>query len=100
MVKVVVNGCNGKMGRIISELVDKNENMILKGGIDIEDFGILKYPVYTDAFKMPEKPDVIIDFSVPKATFKILEYAKEKNVPIVIATTGFNIEEEEKIKEY
>ena len=52
MIEVMVNGCNGKMGRIISELVDKNENMILKGGIDIEDFGILTYPVYTDAFKM------------------------------------------------
>ena len=100
MIEVMVNGCNGKMGSIISELVDKNENMVLKCGVDKIDTGLLTYPVYTDVSLVPEKPDVIIDFSVPIATFNILEYAKIKQVPIVIATTGFTPEEEKKIKEY
>lgn len=100
MIEVMVNGCNGKMGNVISSLVDKNENMVLKCGVDKVDTGLLTYPVYTKITQIPEKPDVIIDFSVPIATFNILEYAKANNVPIVIATTGFNDEEEERIKEY
>lgn len=100
MIEVMVNGCNGKMGNIVCELVDKNENMILKCGADKIDTGLLTYPVYTDLDKISEKPDVIIDFSVPIATFKVLEYAKKNNIPIVIATTGFTVEEEKKIVEY
>ncbi len=100
MIEVMVNGCNGKMGQIVSELVDKNKNMILKCGTDKVDTGYLTYPVYTDLGQIPEKPDVIIDFSIPVATFNVLEYAKENNVPIVIATTGFTGEEEKKIAEY
>ena len=45
-------------------------------------------------------PDVIIDFSIPVATFGVLEYAKKNNVPVVIATTGFTGEEEKKIVSY
>lgn len=100
MIEVMVNGCNGKMGNVVSELVDKNENMILKCGADKVDTGLLTYPVYTDLDKISEKPDVIIDFSVPIATFKVLDYAKQNNVPIVIATTGFTGEEEKRIVEY
>ena len=100
MIEVMVNGCNGKMGQIVGELVDKNENMVLKCGVDKVDTGYLTYPVYTDVNQITEKPDVIIDFSIPVATFVILEYAKKNNVPVVIATTGFTGEEEKKIIEY
>lgn len=100
MIEVMVNGCNGKMGQIVSELVDKNENMVLRCGVDKINTGYLTYPVYTDCNQIVEKPDVIIDFSIPVATFKILEYAKNNKVPVVIATTGFTGEEEKKITEY
>lgn len=100
MIEVMVNGCNGRMGQIVSELVDKNENLILKCGADQNDTGFLTFPVYTDLNQITEKPDVIIDFSVPVATFHVLEYAKKNNIPIVIATTGFTGEEELKIAEY
>ena len=100
MIEVMVNGCNGKMGQIVCDLVDKNQNMILKCGADKVDTGYFTYPVYTDLDKISEKPDVIIDFSIPVATFGVLEYAKKNNVPVVIATTGFSGEEEKKIVEY
>lgn len=100
MIEVMVNGCCGKMGNLVCELVDKNENMILKCGTDKVDSGYLTFPVYTNLDSIPEKPDVIIDFSVPVATFNILEYAKKNQIPVVIATTGFNEEEEKKILEY
>ena len=100
MLQVMVNGCNGKMGRIVTQLVDKDESIILKCGVDKDNLGDLTCPVYTNLSQITEKPDVIIDFSVPVATFNILEYAKEKRVPVVIATTGFTEEEEKKISEY
>ena len=100
MIEVMVNGCNGKMGQIVCDLVDKNPNMILKCGADKVDTGYFTYQVYTNLDKIPEKPDVIIDFSIPVATFGVLEYAKKNNVPVVIATTGFTGEEEKKIVEY
>ena len=89
MLKILVNGCNGKMGKTVCNIIDKDTELELCGGIDK---GI--------ETKINIKPDVIIDFSVPKGTFSILEYAKENKLPIVIATTGFTAEEEKRIKEY
>ncbi len=100
MINVMVNGCNGRMGQIVCDLVNKNSNMVLMGGIDIADLENTSFPVYKDLGKIPKKPDVIIDFSIPVATFNILEYAKDKNIPLVIATTGFSKEQDDKILEY
>lgn len=100
MINVMVNGCNGRMGQIVCDLVNKNSNMVLMGGIDIADLENTSFPVYKDLGKIPKKPDVIIDFSIPVATFNILEYAKDNNIPLVIATTGFSKEQDDKILEY
>lgn len=100
MINVMVNGCNGRMGQIVCDLVNKNSDMVLMGGIDIADLENTSFPVYKDLGKIPKKPDVIIDFSIPVATFNILEYAKDNNIPLVIATTGFSKEQDDKILEY
>ena len=100
MIKVLVNGCNGKMGQEVAESVRKTENMEVCCGVDRVDGGDNYFPVYTNINDIDNKPDIIIDFSVPQATFSILEYARETKTPIVIATTGFSEEELNKIKEY
>ncbi len=100
MIEIMVNGCSGKMGQIVCDLVEQNENFVLKCGFDRNVTGEFAFPVFNDIEDIKEKPDVIIDFSVPAATFKILEYAVTNQVPIVIATTGFSAEEEKNIAEY
>ena len=98
MVKILINGCNGKMGNIVSELAKQDDELEVIGGFDIstrED----DYPIFTNINDIDVIPDVIVDFSVPKATFNILEYAKKNKIPVVIATTGFTDEENKKIKE-
>ena len=100
MIKVLVNGCNGRMGQIVCELVQKSDKFELCAGFDRENLNLLDVKVFTKIEDISVKPDVIIDFSIPVSTFNILEYAKNNNVPIVIATTGFNGEEEVKIAEY
>ena len=100
MIKVLVNGCNGRMGRIVCELAQINNKFELCAGFDRENLNLLDVEVFTKIEDISIKPDVIIDFSIPVSTFNILEYAKQNNVPIVIATTGFKGEEEIKIAEY
>ena len=99
MIKVLINGCNGKMGQEVAKIVNSDNDCVLIGGVDIKNTGEYTFPVYTDVNEIKEEADVIIDFSIPIATMKILNYAKEKSIPIVIATTGFNEEQEAEIKE-
>lgn len=100
MIKVLINGCNGKMGQEVINAINNNEKFEVLNGVDIKENPSYIFPVYTNTNEIKERPDVIIDFSVPVATMKILEYAKGNNVPIVIATTGLSEEEKQKIKEY
>ena len=100
MLEVLVNGCNGKMGQVVCDLIEQNENLVLKAGFDKNITGEFAFPVFDKIEDIKEKPDVIIDFSIPIATLNILEYASKNNVPIVIATTGFTKEQEENIEEY
>lgn len=99
MIKLFINGCNGKMGQVVSELAKKDEELEIVGGFDISQRDD-EYPIFTNLEDINVEPDVIVDFSIPKATLNILEYAKEKKIPVVIATTGFSEEENKKIEEY
>ena len=93
MIKVLVNGCNGKMGQIVCELLDKSEIFTVLCGVDKNLSIENKFVVFDDVSKIEEKPDVIIDFCIPIATINILDYATKNNIPIVIATTGFSDEQ-------
>ena len=99
MIKVLINGCNGKMGQEVAKIVNIDNDCVLLGGVDKENTGEFTFPVYTNYNDIKENPDIIIDFSVPIATMNILKYAKEKHIPIVVATTGFSEEQEAEIKE-
>lgn len=99
MIKVLINGCNGRMGQELVKEIDNFENLLLVGGFDVNDNGKNTFPVYSNIDDIKEKPDVIVDFSVPIATLNILKYAVKTKTAIVIATTGFSNEELKQIKE-
>jgi 4-hydroxy-tetrahydrodipicolinate reductase len=96
MLRVLVSGANGKMGEEVIEQIEADPEFEIVAGFD-RTAGNSGFPIYDDTAKIKEKPDVIIDFSMPAATFQILDYARKNNVPIVIATTGFTEEELAKI---
>lgn len=98
MIKVLINGCNGRMGQVLVSEIDRFNELLLVSGFDIHDDGKNTFPVYSHIDDIKETPDVIIDFSVPSATFTILEYAIKYKIPMVIATTGFSKEQLKKIK--
>ena len=99
MIKVLINGCNGKMGQELAKAIERNDKFQTVCGVDRVDTGDNKFPVFTDIENISEEPDIIIDFSIPVATFNILKYAVKKHIPTVIATTGFSENELEKLKE-
>ena len=100
MINVLVNGCNGRMGQVVCELLKENDSLNLLCGFDKNNLKQNEFPIYDDFSKIEQKPDVIIDFSIPIATMNILEYAVKNSIPVVIATTGFSEEQNNMIKEY
>lgn len=100
MVKVLINGCNGKMGQEVAKEIAITPEIEVLCGFDRIDTGDNDFPVFTNINDINLMPDVIIDFSVPEATFKILEFANKNKIPIVIATTGLSEEDLQKIKSY
>ena len=100
MIKVVLSGCNGAMGRVLNTIIAEMEDMMVVAGIDKnKDLYKNDYPVYESPLLVKEKCDVIIDFSKPSNLDELLEYSVKNNIALVIATTGFTEEEEDKIKE-
>jgi 4-hydroxy-tetrahydrodipicolinate reductase len=104
MVKVAVTGAAGKMGSLIAELVSKEPELKLVGLTERPDSELLGKElfgakVYSSIEEIEEKPQVVIDFTVPEATLKLLEEAKKLGVALVIGTTGFSEEERRKIEE-
>ncbi len=97
MIKVLINGINGKMGKEVSKLVLEDSSLHLLGGLDHKVSHNLPYPIFTDTKNILEKPDVIIDFSTPKATINLLPYCIQSHISLVIATTGFDENEQNEI---
>lgn len=99
MINVLVNGCNGRMGKEVIKQMSQYPDMITSCGFDINDTGLNAFPVYQKLEDIKSPVDVIIDFSVPVSTLNILEFAMQNKISMVIATTGFSEEEKNKIKQ-
>ncbi len=98
MVKVVISGCCGKMGRVVGEVINARNDCEVIAGIDKIDVKGLGFTVYGKPSELEVKPDVIIDFSHPSALDGLLEYAKTNGCALVLASTGYNEEQTAKIK--
>ena len=99
MTRVIMHGCNGHMGKVISELCANDPDVEIVAGIDLnteENFG---YPVFANIMDCDVEADAIIDFSVAVAVDALLDYAKEKNTPVVLCTTGLSEEQLAKVDE-
>lgn len=90
MIRLIMHGCNGQMGKMISGIVSANDDVKIVAGVDIWDDGKNDYPVFDDVSKCEIEADVIIDFASAKAVNDLLIYALEKKLPIVLCTTGLS----------
>lgn len=88
MTKILLSGCSGKMGRVISALVNEDANAQIVGGIDLVNDNTLPFPVFSSPDKVNVECDVIIDFSHPSCLEPIVTYAADNKIPVVVCTTG------------
>lgn len=99
MTRIIMCGCNGKMGRVISQLVKEDEHAEIVAGVDISGEQLDMYPVFKKITECNVEADAVIDFSSPVALNDILSVGIEKNLPLVLCTTGYNEEQLAKINE-
>lgn len=93
MTKVILNGACGRMGQEVQALIANNDALELVAMVD----AMGGEGVYTDIAQCNVEADVIIDFSSAAATDALLAYAVDKNIPVIIATTGHSAEQIEAI---
>ena len=98
MLRIILSGCLGKMGKVITNIVENRNDCEIVAGLDIGE-GTALYPIFNSVDKINVDADCIIDFSHPSALKGVLNFAKSKGIPAVIATTGLSGEQIEDIKE-
>ena len=99
MIRVMMSGCNGKMGQMITGLVKEDEQVEIVAGIDTYTGISNTYPVFKSFADCDVEVDVVIDFSNAAALEGLLDYCISKQVPAVICSTGYSEEQLQKIKE-
>ena len=90
MVEVILHGCNGRMGQMLSELISKDEEMTVVAGIEPSGEAKNDYPVYKNFDELKETADVIIDFSTASAIDSLLDYCEKTHTPLVLCSTGLS----------
>ncbi len=99
MIKIIMHGCNGKMGQVISGLIAADAEVEMAAGIDARDDGHNPYPVFTDINDCKVEADCLIDFSAAVAVDKMLDYCVSRKLPCVLCTTGLSEEQLKKVEE-
>lgn len=99
MIKIIMNGCNGKMGQVITRLVEEDADAEIVCGVDINTDMKNSYPVVKSIEEFTGEADVVIDFSHPSCLTSVLNYCRKNNTPVVLATTGFSAEQKAEFTE-
>ena len=98
MVKMIMHGCNGAMGQVITKLASEDNDAEIVAGIDCADNRENPYPVFTSCDACDVDADVIVDFSVAQAVDGVLAYALKRKMPLVLCTTGLSDKQLEDVK--
>ena len=98
MVKIIMHGCNGAMGQVITKLAAEDKDAEITAGIDRVDNRENPYPVFTPCDACDVEADVIVDFSVAQAVDGVLAYALKRKMPLVLCTTGLSEKQLEDVK--
>lgn len=100
MTRIILSGCLGKMGRAITQSVASFPNLQIICGIDVtSDMTAMQYPVFSNISYCHIDADVVLDFSRPESLDSLIQYCTQKNLPLVLCTTGYSEEQISKIAE-
>ena len=99
MTKIIITGACGKMGKVINSIVENREDCTIVAGVDKYNDGSRPFPVYETLAEVKEDADAVIDFSNPSLLDDLLEYGAKTKTALVIATTGYDECQKNKINE-
>ncbi|MBQ9863013.1 MAG: 4-hydroxy-tetrahydrodipicolinate reductase [Lachnospiraceae bacterium] len=101
MTKIIMHGCNGKMGQVITDICNNDPEAEIVAGIDISDhIKTNPYPVFKTVSECNVDADVVIDFSTATCVDALLDWCKEKRLPLVLCTTALSDETVNKVMLY
>lgn len=98
MTKIIMLGCNGRMGQMITDMVKQDDECTIVAGIDIVDNRDNGYPVYTKLADCDVVADAIIDFTSATDFESRMDYAVDKQIPIIECSTGLSEEQMDYLK--
>ncbi len=98
MQKMLLSGCNGRMGQTVSRLCAERDDITIIAGCDIAGRNAFEYPVVAKPDECAERPDVLVDFSSPDALDSLFTYCEAQAVPVVLCTTGYDAAQLAKIE--
>jgi 4-hydroxy-tetrahydrodipicolinate reductase len=90
MLKMVISGCNGYMGRTVARIAAGDPDIEVVAGFDLNAVKLDSFPVYADPMEFAGAADVAVDFSNPSALDGLLRYCTVKKLPLVLCTTGYD----------
>lgn len=93
MLKIIISGCNGHMGRVVESLCNADPQIQVAAGFDVLGAIDHDFPVYASPAQFTGEADAVIDFSSPAALDGLLAFAKATRTPLILATTGYTPEQ-------
>lgn len=99
MVKMIMHGCNGRMGHVIADLALEDDGIDIVAGVDAYGEGNFSFPVFKSLSDCNVSADVIVDFSNASAVDGLLDFCREKKIPLVLCSTGLSDEQLEKVRD-
>lgn len=99
MIKMVISGCNGYMGRTVARIAAGDPEIESVAGFDVNAVRLDTFPVYSDPMEFGGQSDVAVDFSNPSALDGLLRYGVAKKMPLVLCTTGYDVMQQQLIFE-
>lgn len=93
MLKIIISGCNGHMGRVVESLCASDPNVEAAAGFDVIGPTDRDFPVFSSPAQCTVRADAVVDFSSPAALDGLLEFGKSRKIPLVLATTGYTPEQ-------
>lgn len=99
MVRMIMHGCNGKMGQVISDICREDSEIEIVAGIDPYTGKENPYPVFPEIGQCEVQADVVVDFAAAAAVDSLLDYCVKRSLPVVLCTTGLSEAQLAKVEE-
>lgn len=89
MARLIISGCNGRMGRAVEAICTAEADVEIVAGFDLLGAGEREFPVFASPADFRGEADVVVDFSSPAALNALLHFARTRRIPLVLCTTGY-----------